>query len=64
MDEPLASLDGPRRQMVMTTLFADKAFKQIFLITHTEVQQEGAHVITLTQESKDVRNVECSFGSA
>ena len=64
MDEPLASLDGPRRQMVMATLFADKAFKQIFLITHTDVQLEGANVITLTQPSKDVRSVECSFGSA
>ena len=61
MDEPLASLDGPRRQMVMATLFADKAFKQIFLITHTDVQLEGANVITLTQPSKDVRSVECSF---
>ena len=64
MDEPLASLDGPRRQMVMATLFADKAFKQIFLITHTDVQLEGANVITLTQPSKDVRSVECSFGGA
>lgn len=63
MDEPLASLDGPRRQMVMATLFADKAFNQIFLITHTDVQLEGAHVVTLTQESKDVRSVQCNFGT-
>lgn len=55
MDEPLGSLDSERRPEVVRTLMDDKAFKQIFLITHTDVllneeELAGAHQISVYQE--------------
>jgi len=57
MDEPLSSLDIPRRQMVMKTLVGDQSFKQIFLVTHSEVEVEGAHKIRISQDDLGVRTI-------
>jgi len=57
MDEPLSSLDLPRRQMVMKTLVGDQSFKQIFLVTHSEVEVEGAHKVRISQDDLGVRSV-------
>jgi DNA repair exonuclease SbcCD ATPase subunit len=38
MDEPLASLDYMRRPSVMNSLIQDQSFRQIFLITHTQLE--------------------------
>ncbi len=46
LDEPLSGLDAERRQAVVLSLVNDSNFRQIFLITHTEVQNlEGVPVI-------------------
>ena len=56
MDEPLGSLDSKRRPEVVRTLIGDTAFKQIFLITHTNVllsedELLAAHKIRVYQEA-------------
>ena len=38
LDEPLGGLDKERRVSVVKTLINDQSFKQILLITHTDVQ--------------------------
>jgi exonuclease SbcC len=55
MDEPLGSLDSERRPEVVHTLMDDKAFTQIFLITHTDLllteeEAAAAHQIKVYQE--------------
>ncbi len=51
LDEPLGGLDRARRVAVVRSLMNDKSFKQIFLITHTEVQDwENVAVIDVSKE--------------
>jgi DNA repair exonuclease SbcCD ATPase subunit len=46
LDEPLGGLDRERRESVVRNLTNELGFKQIFLITHTDVQAlEGVSVI-------------------
>ncbi len=46
LDEPLAGLDKSRRLEVVRNLINDQSFRQIFLITHTDVQDwDGVSVI-------------------
>ncbi len=48
LDEPLAGLDAERRKSVVQSLINDISFSQIFLITHTDVQDwEGVSVIDI-----------------
>lgn len=55
MDEPLGSLDSERRPEVVHTLMDDRAFTQIFLITHTDLllseeELAATHQINVYQE--------------
>ena len=50
LDEPLGGLDRERRASVVRNLTSDQSFKQIFLITHTDVQGlEGVSVIDVAK---------------
>lgn len=50
LDEPLGGLDKSRRTSVVQNLINDQSFKQILLITHTDVQAwEGVPVIEVTK---------------
>ena len=50
LDEPLGGLDRDRRASVLRNLTSDQSFKQIFLITHTDVEGvEGVSVIDVTK---------------
>ena len=50
LDEPLGGLDRDRRASVVKNLTNDQGFKQIFLITHTDVQGwEGVSTIEVTK---------------
>ncbi|UCE10160.1 MAG: AAA family ATPase [Candidatus Thorarchaeota archaeon] len=51
LDEPLAGLDQTRRSEVVRSLVDDLSFKQIFLITHTDVQEwQGVSMIDVRSE--------------
>jgi len=50
LDEPLGGLDRSRRSAVIRNLVNDQSFKQIFLITHTEV--EGGENVPVIDVSK------------
>lgn len=50
LDEPLGGLDKERRASVVENLTSDQSFKQIFLITHTDVPNlQGVSVIEVTK---------------
>jgi len=49
LDEPLGSLDTERREGVLSALMNNKAFDQIFLITHTQTIKDTGHTITVTR---------------
>ncbi len=50
LDEPLGGLDKQRRTAVVQNLLNDQSFKQILLITHTDVQAwEGVPVIDVSK---------------
>jgi len=49
LDEPLGSLDTERREGVLSALMNNKAFEQIFLITHTQTIKDAGHKITVTR---------------
>ncbi len=51
LDEPLGGLDKERRVSVVKTLINDQSFKQILLITHTDVQGwEGVPVVEVSKK--------------
>ncbi len=53
LDEPLGGLDNERRTAVVETLMGDSSFKQILLITHTDIQEwEGVPVIEVTKAGR------------
>ena len=60
MDEPLASLDKFRRNMIMDILMNDQSFKQIFLISHAEidVEENNYHSIVINDDKNSKRLVE------
>jgi ABC-type transport system involved in cytochrome bd biosynthesis fused ATPase/permease subunit len=56
LDEPLAGLDKSRRSEVVKNLVNDLSFRQIFLITHTDIQEwQGVSVIDV--KSKDSTSI-------
>ncbi|MHA1637521.1 MAG: AAA family ATPase [Candidatus Thorarchaeota archaeon] len=51
LDEPLGGLDKDRRVSVVKTLINDQSFKQILLITHTDVQVwDGVPVVEVSKK--------------
>jgi ABC-type transport system involved in cytochrome bd biosynthesis fused ATPase/permease subunit len=58
MDEPMASLDSSRRQVLIKVLTQDKNFKQIFLITHTDIDFGDYHLISVDENEDGARKVE------
>jgi DNA repair exonuclease SbcCD ATPase subunit len=60
MDEPLTSLDEFRRNVIMNILMKDQSFKQIFLISHAEINEEenNYHSIVINDDENSKRMVE------
>ncbi|HET8856002.1 MAG TPA: SMC family ATPase [Nitrososphaeraceae archaeon] len=60
MDEPMTSLDEFRRNVIMNILMKDQSFKQIFLISHTEINEEENkyHSIVINDNENSKRIVE------
>ena len=62
LDEPLGSLDTERREGVLNALMNNKAFDQIFLITHTQTNEGPSHSIKVSR-SKDTSIAELQFAT-
>ncbi len=62
LDEPLGSLDTERREGVLSALMNNKAFDQIFLITHTQTDEGPSHSIKVSR-SKDTSIADLQFVS-
>ncbi len=62
LDEPLGSLDTERREGVLTALMNNKAFDQIFLITHTQTDEGPSHSIKITR-SRDTSIADLQFAT-
>jgi DNA repair exonuclease SbcCD ATPase subunit len=60
LDEPMASLDPYRRNNLITILSRDKSFKQIFLITHTEIEISNCNLISISDEDGN-RIINCTL---
>jgi len=60
LDEPLGSLDTERREGVLSALMNNKAFDQIFLITHTQTDEGPSHSIKVSR-SKDTSIADLQF---
>ena len=60
MDEPMTSLDEFRRNVIMNILMKDQSFKQIFLISHAEINEEenNYHSIVINDNENSTRMVE------
>jgi DNA repair exonuclease SbcCD ATPase subunit len=60
MDEPMTSLDEFRRNVIMNILMKDHSFKQIFLISHAEINEEenNYHSIVINDNENSKRMVE------
>ncbi|HZB65282.1 MAG TPA: SMC family ATPase [Nitrososphaeraceae archaeon] len=60
MDEPMTSLDEFRRNVIMNILMKDQSFKQIFLISHAEINDEenNYHSIVINDNENSKRMVE------
>ncbi len=60
MDEPMTSLDEFRRNVIMNILMKDQSFKQIFLISHAEINEEenNYHSIVINDNESSKRMVE------
>lgn len=60
MDEPMTSLDEFRRNVIMNILMKDQSFKQIFLISHAEINEEenNYHSIVINDNENSKRMVE------
>ena len=57
LDEPLTSLDEARRNIIMNILINDKSFKQIFLISHAEIEGNNYHSITINDDENSQRRI-------
>jgi exonuclease SbcC len=62
LDEPLGSLDTARREGVLAALMNNKAFNQIFLITHTQTNEGPSHSINVIR-SRDTSIAELRFAT-
>ncbi|MFX1520755.1 MAG: AAA family ATPase [Promethearchaeota archaeon] len=60
LDEPLGSLDTERRDGVLRALQRNKSFDQIFLITHTQTDEDAGHTI-MVKRARDTSIVELQF---
>jgi len=60
MDEPMTSLDEFRRNVIMNILMKDQSFRQIFLISHAEINEEenNYHSIIINDNENSKRMVE------
>ena len=60
MDEPMTSLDEFRRNVIMNILMKDQSFRQIFLISHAEINEEenNYHSIVINDNENSKRMVE------
>ena len=58
MDEPMASLDSCRRRILVNMLTQDKSFKQIFLITHTDLEFGDYNLIMVTEDENGKRLID------
>ena len=62
LDEPLGSLDTERREGVLNALMNNKAFDQIFLITHTQTDEGPSHSINV-RRTKDTSIADLQFAT-
>lgn len=58
LDEPMGSLDSDRREILLNMLTKDKSFKQIFLITHTDMETVNCKFINIIADEYGIRNLE------
>ncbi len=58
MDEPMASLDSCRRRILVNMLTEDKSFKQIFLVTHTDIEFGDCHSIMVNEDGNGKRQID------
>jgi DNA repair exonuclease SbcCD ATPase subunit len=58
MDEPMASLDSCRRRILVNMLTQDKSFKQVFLITHTDLEFSDYNSIMVTEDGNGKRLID------
>jgi DNA repair exonuclease SbcCD ATPase subunit len=58
MDEPMASLDSNRRRILVNMLTQDKSFKQIFLVTHTDIEFGDYHSIMVSEGVDGKRQID------
>ncbi|MGI0073336.1 MAG: AAA family ATPase [Nitrosotalea sp.] len=58
LDEPMASLDASRRRSLVSILTQDQSFKQMFLITHTDLDYGDYNSIVVNQTENGKRQVE------
>lgn len=58
LDEPMGSLDPPRRQELVNILMQDTNFNQMFLITHTDVSYGDYHTIKVGYDGNAKRTIE------
>lgn len=58
MDEPMASLDSCRRRILVNMLTQDKSFKQVFLITHTDLEFGDYNSIMVTEDGNGKRLID------
>ncbi|CAE6485876.1 AAA family ATPase [Candidatus Nitrosotenuis uzonensis] len=58
LDEPMGSLDPPRRQELVNVLMQDTSFNQMFLITHTDVSYGDYHTIKVGYDGNAKRTIE------
>ncbi|MFB5599386.1 MAG: hypothetical protein ACE5SW_04065 [Nitrososphaeraceae archaeon] len=58
LDEPLTSLDEFRRNIIMNILINDKSFKQIFLISHADIDGDNYTSILIKDDENSERKIE------
>jgi ABC-type transport system involved in cytochrome bd biosynthesis fused ATPase/permease subunit len=58
MDEPMASLDSCRRPILVNMLTEDKSFKQIFPVTHTDIELGDYHLIMVNEGGNGKRQID------
>lgn len=58
LDEPLTSLDEFRRNIIMNILINDKSFKQIFLISHADIDGYNYNSIIINDEENSERKIQ------
>lgn len=57
LDEPMASLDSSRRRNLVNILTQDQSFKQMFLITHTDMDFGDYNSIVVSDDESGKRNL-------